>query len=75
VSSHLNRSHLRKEFFKPTKIRYASYFLLLERMLEVQLDWSKWAESKTDEGKKSSFKYWIMIGGQTVVIWCHSYGL
>ena len=55
------RSHSRKEFLKPTKTRYASYFLLLERMLEVQPalqamvvtpEWSRWAESKTDEGKK-----------------------
>jgi hypothetical protein len=55
------RSHSRKEFLKPTETRYASYFLLLERMLEVQPtlqamvvtpEWSRWAESKTDDGKK-----------------------
>ena len=32
----LYRAHLRKEFLKPTDTRYASYFFLLERMLEVQ---------------------------------------
>jgi hypothetical protein len=53
------RSHSKKEFLKPTEPRYASYFLLLERMLEVQQalqamiatpEWSRWAESKKDEG-------------------------
>jgi hypothetical protein len=55
------RAHSRKEFLKPTKTRYASYYLLLGRMLEVQsaletmvvtLDWNRWTESKTNEGKK-----------------------
>jgi len=55
------RAHSSKEFLKPTDTRYASYFLLLERMLEVQPalqamvvspDWNRWTESKTEEGKK-----------------------
>ena len=64
--------------------RYASYFLLLERMLEVQpalqamvvtLEWSRWAESKTDEGKKIRVQILDNDWWQIVVIWCHSYGL
>ena len=55
------RAHSRKEFLKPTDTRYASYFLLLERMLEIQPalqamvvtpDWNRWTESKTEEGKR-----------------------
>ena len=55
------RAHTRKEFLKPTDTRYASYFLLLERMLEVQAplqalvvspEWARWSESKTDMAKK-----------------------
>jgi hypothetical protein len=70
------RSHLRKEILKPIDTRYASYFLLLERMLEVQStlqamvvtpDWSRWAESKIDEGKKIRLQildndWWIDCG-------------
>jgi hypothetical protein len=59
-------AHSRKEFLK-AKTRYASYYLLLERMLEVQsalqamvvtLNWNRWTESKTNEGKK--IKLWIL---------------
>ena len=55
------RAHSRKEFLKPTDTRYASYFLLLERMLEIQPtlqamvvtpDWNRWTESKTEEGRR-----------------------
>lgn len=55
------RAHTRKEFLKPTDTRYASYFLLLERMIEVQAplqslvvssEWGRWSESKSDTGKK-----------------------
>lgn len=55
------RNHTRKEFLKPIDTRYASYFLLLERMLEVHeplqslvvsSEWGRWSESKTESGKK-----------------------
>ena len=55
------RTHSRKEFLKPTDTRYASYYLLLDRMLEVwpalqamvvTPDWNRWTGSKTNEGKK-----------------------
>ena len=55
------RTHSRKEFLKPTDTRYASYYLLLDRMLEVKPalqamvvtpDWNRWTGSKTNEGKK-----------------------
>jgi hypothetical protein len=70
------RSHSRKELLKPIESRYASYFLLLERMLGVQStlqvmvvapEWSGWAKSKTHESKKIRFQildndWWIDCG-------------
>ncbi|KAH9293455.1 hypothetical protein KI387_041340, partial [Taxus chinensis] len=56
----LFRSFSRKEFLKPVDTRYASYFILLERMLEVQealqlmmvnQEWGRWPEANTSEGK------------------------
>lgn len=55
------KDHTRKEFLKPTDARYASYFLLLERMIEVQAplqslvvssEWGRRSESKTDMERK-----------------------
>ena len=57
------RIYARKEFLKPADTRYATYFLLLDHMLEVQhalkatiisFEWSAWGESKIDQGKKVS---------------------
>ena len=57
----LFRTFSRKEFLKPVETRYASYFILLERMLEVQealqlmmvnVEWGRWQESSTAEGKR-----------------------
>ncbi|KAH9289309.1 hypothetical protein KI387_033426, partial [Taxus chinensis] len=56
----LFRSFSRKEFLKPVDTRYANYFILLERMLEVQealqlmmvnQEWGRWLETNTSEGK------------------------
>ena len=69
-------SHSKKELLKPIESRYASYFLLLERMLGVQRtlqvmvvapEWSGWAKSKTHESKKIRFQildndWWIDCG-------------
>lgn len=50
-----------KEFLKHVKTKYASYIILLKRMIEVQealhamvvcVDWGRWLEAKTNEGKK-----------------------
>ena len=50
----LFRTFSKKEFLKPVDTRYASYFILLERMLEVQealqymvvnAEWNRWHES------------------------------
>ena len=50
-----------KEFIKQGDTRYATYFILLERMIEVQdalqsmvvcTEWKRWPESRTEEGKK-----------------------
>jgi hypothetical protein len=55
------RIYAKKQFLKPADTRYATYFILLDRMLEVQRalkatvissEWSTWGESKTDQGKK-----------------------
>jgi hypothetical protein len=76
TSLSMYRSHSRKEFLKLIETRYASYFLLLERMLEVQSalqamvvtsEWSRWAKSKTNEGKKIRVQildndWWIDCG-------------
>lgn len=57
----LFRSFSKKEFIKPVETRYTTYFLLLERMLEVENAlqsmvvtpaWRKWPESQTEEGKR-----------------------
>ncbi|KAH9291987.1 hypothetical protein KI387_042831, partial [Taxus chinensis] len=57
----LFRNFSKKEFLKPVDTRFASYFILLERMSELQeplqimimtQDWTRWRESKTDQGKK-----------------------
>ncbi len=57
------RMHAKKQFLKPAETWYATYFILLDRMLEVQhalkatvigTEWSTWSESKTDQGKKVS---------------------
>lgn len=54
-------AHTRKEFLKSIDTGYASYFLLLKRMIELQTplqalvvspEWVRWLESKTDLGKK-----------------------
>ncbi|XP_059064530.1 uncharacterized protein LOC131856678 [Cryptomeria japonica] len=56
----LFRSFSKKEFLKPVETRYATYFILLERMLEVhdplQLmvvnpEWGRWRESNSTGGK------------------------
>ncbi|XP_059076562.1 uncharacterized protein LOC131039617 [Cryptomeria japonica] len=61
----LFRSFSNKEFLKPIETRYASYFILLERMLEVhdplQLmvvnpEWTRWRESNSTEGKSTKQK-------------------
>jgi hypothetical protein len=63
----VHMSHLRKEFLKSIETRYTSYFLLLERTLEVQstllamvvtMDWNRWTKSKTDERK--NIRLWIL---------------
>jgi len=55
------RIYAKKEFLKPADTRYATYFILLDRMLEVEqalkatvisAEWSTWGESRTDQGKK-----------------------
>ena len=55
------RIYANKEFLKPADTRYATYFILLNRMLEVQQalksivissEWTAWGESKIDQGKK-----------------------
>lgn len=57
------RMHAKNEFLKPAETRYATYFILLDHMLEVQhalkatvisTEWSTWGESKTEQGKKVS---------------------
>ncbi|KAH9329297.1 hypothetical protein KI387_001405 [Taxus chinensis] len=57
----LFRSFSRKEFLKPVDTRFASYFILLDRMAELQeslqcmvmtSEWSRWDGSKTEQGKK-----------------------
>lgn len=62
----LFRTFSRKEFLKPVKTRYASYFILLERMLEVQgalqsmvvnAEWVRWHEASTT---KASMKQKII---------------
>ena len=61
TSHALFRSYSKKEFLKPVETRYASYYILLKRMLEVQdalqamvicADWKRWNLSKTNEGKE-----------------------
>ena len=56
----LFRTFSKKEFLKPVDTRYASYFILLERMLEVQealqsmvvnAEWNRWHESSTSDGR------------------------
>ena len=55
------RMYSKKKFLKPAETRYATYFILLERMVEVQAsiqativsqEWNAWAESKSAQGKK-----------------------
>lgn len=57
----LFRSFSKKEFLKPADTRYATYFILLQRMIEVQealqsmvvcVEWKRWPESQTQEGKR-----------------------
>ena len=53
---------LRKEaFLKPIEMRYASYYILLERMIELQeplqlmvmtQEWNRWPESRTEQEKR-----------------------
>jgi hypothetical protein len=60
TSHALFRTYSQKEFLKPTDTRYASYFILLERMklqealqlMVMTADWNRWAESKTEQGRK-----------------------
>lgn len=56
----LFRSFSSKEFIKPVEKRYATYFFLLERVLEVEhalqsmvvtQEWRRWPESQTKKGK------------------------
>ena len=53
------RSFTRKEFQKPVENQYASYFILLERMIELQEplqlmvmtnEWNRWDGSRTEQG-------------------------
>lgn len=56
----LFRTFSKKEFLKPVETRYASYFILLERMLEVQealqlmmgnSEWTRWSMASSEEGR------------------------
>ena len=55
------RMKSRKQFLKPAETRYATYFILLERMVEVYAplqatvvaeEWNSWSESKSSQAKK-----------------------
>ena len=55
------RLYSKKHFLKPAKTRYATYFIFLERMVEVysslqvtvvSLEWNAWNESKSPQAKK-----------------------
>jgi hypothetical protein len=55
------RMKSRKQFLKPAKTRYATYFILLQRMVEVHTslqaivvaqEWNAWPESKSAQAKK-----------------------
>lgn len=57
----LFRSFAKKQFLKPVETKYASYYILLERMIELQeplqlmvmtLEWNQWPKSKTEQGKR-----------------------
>ncbi|XP_059075352.1 uncharacterized protein LOC131875288 [Cryptomeria japonica] len=59
TSHALFRTSSKKEFLKLVETRYASHFILLERMLELQeplqlmvmtTKWNRWPESKTQQG-------------------------
>ncbi|XP_059072621.1 uncharacterized protein LOC131873636 [Cryptomeria japonica] len=61
ISHALFRTFAKKEFLKPVETRYASYFILLERMIELQEalqlmvmtnEWNRWAEAKTEQGRR-----------------------
>ena len=55
------RMHAKKKFLKPAETRYATYFILLERMAEMYVplqatvvcqEWNAWTESKSPQAKK-----------------------
>jgi hypothetical protein len=61
TSHALFRSFAKKEFLKPVETRYASYFILLERMLELQEplqlmvmtnEWNRWDGSRSEQGMR-----------------------
>lgn len=55
------KMYSKKHFFKPANTRYATYFILLERMVDVYAslqatvvssEWNAWNESKSPQAKK-----------------------
>jgi len=55
------RMKARKQFLKPAETRYATHFILLQRMIEVHAslqatvvsqEWNAWSQSKSTQGKK-----------------------
>lgn len=63
------KTHSRKEFLEPIDTRYASDYLLLKRMLEVQSTLKamvvtlNWYRRIDERGSRLGFRYWIMING------------
>ena len=61
TSHALFTSFAKKQFLKPVETRCASYYILLERMIELQeplqlmvmtQEWNRWPKSKTEQGKR-----------------------